>query len=64
MKNIILLFSVIFLLLSCNSEKNNTTIPQKTTLYLGIVIFLIGFILTFINAFLYQFFKAKSHKYN
>ena len=33
MKNIILLFSVIFLLLSCNSEKNNTTIPQKTTFF-------------------------------
>lgn len=36
----------------------------KTTLFLGTAMFLIGLILTFVNAFLYQFFKLKSYKNN
>lgn len=56
--NFIILLSSGFFIRAFVSQK------IKTTLYLGIVIFLIGFILTFINAFLYQFFKVKSHKYN
>lgn len=36
----------------------------KNVTFLTVVIFLIGFVLTLINAFLYQYFKLKSYKYN
>ena len=36
----------------------------KNVMFLTLVIFLIGFVLTLVNAFLYQYFKLKSYKYN
>lgn len=58
------ILNFIILLLSGFFIKSFVSQNIKATLFLGVVMFFIGLILTFINAFLYQFFKLKSYKYN
>lgn len=58
------ILNFIILLLSGFFIKSFVSQNIKATLFLGVVMFFIGLILTFINAFLYQLFKLKSYKYN